>query len=111
MIPVIWEMWGLYKIEAETLEEAKKKSFDLPLPDNKEYIEDSFRIDEDGIPLHNKVSIGFCPNCKNRNLLKTCKEMLAVLEKIDFEELPIKNDICFWNDWKQAVAEAERKEV
>lgn len=54
-IPVIYEMWGIYTVEADSLEEAKKKVMEpgYPLPPNGEYIEDSCKIDEEGISIHN----------------------------------------------------------
>jgi len=53
-IPCIWQAWGLLHIEAKNLKEAKKKAFDMPLPADSEYIDDSFEIDEEGIPIHNE---------------------------------------------------------
>ena len=53
-IPVIWECWGLVRVEANSLEEAKEKAIhhETPLPDG-DYIEDSQVIDEEGVLLHN----------------------------------------------------------
>lgn len=45
----IWQMYGTMLVEADNLEEAIKKSIDMPLPDNSGYIEDSFRLDKYGI--------------------------------------------------------------
>jgi hypothetical protein len=38
-------MYGTYEIEANSIEEAAQKAEHLPLPENGEYIEDSFRVD------------------------------------------------------------------
>lgn len=50
-IPVSWTMCGIVKIKANTLEEAIEKAKEnedtLPLPDNGEYIDASFEIDEE----------------------------------------------------------------
>ena len=40
------------------------------------------------------------------DLLEACKEMLSVLEQIDFTELPIEYDSCYWTDWEQAIRKA-----
>lgn len=50
-IPVSWEMCGIIEIEADTLKEAieraKENEDALPLPDDGEYIDASFVIDEE----------------------------------------------------------------
>lgn len=53
-IPVSWEMYGYVEVEAKTAEKALEKALTIeneltgfPLPDNGEYIDDSFKIDED----------------------------------------------------------------
>jgi len=48
-IPVVWSMAGWYEVMASSKEEAVKMIRDLPLPDNAEYIGDSFYVDEDEI--------------------------------------------------------------
>lgn len=55
-IPVIWEMFGVYDIEAESLEEAKAKVFEMntPLPENPQYIDESMFIDEEGLYMYNE---------------------------------------------------------
>ena len=58
IIPVIWECWGKYRIpksKCATLEEAIAFIHlgATPLPDQGEYIDDSMRIDMEGIPIHN----------------------------------------------------------
>jgi hypothetical protein len=47
-IPVTWESYGHYIIEAENLEEAKEKALepDRPLPDESNYIDDSIKLDD-----------------------------------------------------------------
>jgi len=54
-IPAVWHEWGLIEVEADSLEEAKQKVLDAPLPKDGEYIDDSFEIDEEGIPQHNNL--------------------------------------------------------
>jgi hypothetical protein len=44
-IPCTWHMYGTYEIEANSVEEAAQKAEHLPLPEDGEYIEDSFRVD------------------------------------------------------------------
>jgi hypothetical protein len=48
-IPVVWQSWGLYSVEANSLKEAidKVKSYDFALPERQEYIDDSMVIDYD----------------------------------------------------------------
>ncbi len=46
-IPCTWTMYGTYEIEASNIEEAAEKARHLPLPENAEYIEDSFNVDTD----------------------------------------------------------------
>jgi hypothetical protein len=52
-IPVVFQMWGLVDVEAETIEEAFKYATehipDLPLPEpgKAEYVDDSYQIDGD----------------------------------------------------------------
>lgn len=52
-IPVSWEVCGEVIIEAENLESAIAKAFEieksegLPLPTDSEYIDGSFKIDDD----------------------------------------------------------------
>ena len=44
-IPCTWHLYGTHEIEANSIEEAAQKAEDLPLPENGEYIEGSFRVD------------------------------------------------------------------
>ena len=46
-IPCTWTMYGTYEIDASNIEEAAEKARHLPLPENAEYIEDSFNVDTD----------------------------------------------------------------
>lgn len=48
-VHVSWTTVAEYVVEANSLEEAKEKVYDLPLSDakNPEYLDDSFEIDED----------------------------------------------------------------
>jgi len=48
-IPVVWSMIGYVEVEAESLSKAIDKAYDAPLPDNGEYLESSFEVDEAGI--------------------------------------------------------------
>ena len=45
-IPVTWEMYGMVKVEAESLSDAimefRRIQDELPLPENGSYIDDSF---------------------------------------------------------------------
>lgn len=54
-IPVVWEMWGMYHIEAKSLDEARRKIFasGIGLPYGY-YVDDSMEIDEEGILIHNE---------------------------------------------------------
>ena len=56
-IPVVWRSWGLLTIEAESLVEAieEANSPGTALPATSEYIDGSFEIDTDGIPMHNEL--------------------------------------------------------
>jgi hypothetical protein len=48
-IPVVWQMYGYVEVEADSMSEAVNKAYDAPLPDNGEYLETSFEVDEAGI--------------------------------------------------------------
>lgn len=52
-IPCSWEMYGIMKIEADSLEDALELSQDEYLPDA-EYIIDSFNIDYEALDDYNK---------------------------------------------------------
>ena len=46
-IPVVWQMMGVVEVVADTLEEAMKIAKDddnIPLPDNGEYLDDSWEV-------------------------------------------------------------------
>ena len=49
-VPCYWTMGGYLEVEAESREEAAKKAVnELPLPEKSTYLEDSFRVDQDGL--------------------------------------------------------------
>ena len=56
-LPVEYNMYDTVSIEAETLEDAVRKFMeqedDLSLPDNPQYMEDSFRLSTDSSPYRN----------------------------------------------------------
>lgn len=58
-VGVVFQSWGSLSIEAESKEELLEKLKDrdfidsLPLPDNSEYIDDSFEVDFDSIDFMN----------------------------------------------------------
>ena len=57
-IPVTWECWGKYEIPKSkfpTLEEAITHSQTLALPQPGEYVDDSERVDWEGIALFNEI--------------------------------------------------------
>lgn len=47
-IPVVWQMMGTVEVQAESLDDAVDKVLDtdVPLPEDGEYIEASFEVDE-----------------------------------------------------------------
>lgn len=48
--PCYWEMYGHVEVEASNIDEAKKIAiFEAPLPNDGDYIEDTFHLDEDVI--------------------------------------------------------------
>ena len=53
-IPVIWQVAGVMEIEADSLDAAIAQTERNTLPDNGEYIDDSFEIDYEGIHYHNR---------------------------------------------------------
>jgi hypothetical protein len=55
-IPCTWQMYGYYHIEAENIKEALQKAEDADLPENGEYIESSFEIDNEIIPFYNELT-------------------------------------------------------
>lgn len=51
-IPVIYQQYGTYEIEADTLEQAKEKALDATsLPGNSSYIDDSMMIDDEKLAI------------------------------------------------------------
>ena len=59
-VPVTFTGWGTVCVEAKNkealLEKLKDKDFlhELPLPDNWEYIDDSYEVDFDGLEMFNE---------------------------------------------------------
>lgn len=58
-IPVVYQNWGLVDVEAQSLEKAieyaENNLYELPLPEDPQYIDDSYEIDYKGIYDHNDV--------------------------------------------------------
>ena len=54
-IPVTWEVYGRIVIEANTLEEAMEKARDdegvIPLPDENDYVDGSWRVTEEEVEI------------------------------------------------------------
>lgn len=54
-IPVTWEVYGRVVIEANTLEEAMEKARDdegvIPLPDENDYVDGSWRVTEEDVEI------------------------------------------------------------
>jgi|LakMenE18May11ns_1017448.scaffolds.fasta_scaffold9721213_1 hypothetical protein len=48
-VPVVWTMMAYVEVEAESLDEAINEVMNAPLPDNGEYLEDSFEVDHMGL--------------------------------------------------------------
>ncbi len=48
-VPVVWTMMAYVEVEAESLDEAINEVMNAPLPDNGEYLEDSFEVDQMGL--------------------------------------------------------------
>lgn len=52
-IPVVWTMMGTIKVEAETLAEAieiaRDERGEIPIPDNGEFLDGSWKVDCDDI--------------------------------------------------------------
>ena len=53
-IPCTWSVVGEITVEADNLQDAITKAEDAPLPEDSEYLEDSFQIEHDMIPYHNE---------------------------------------------------------
>lgn len=54
-IPVTYESWALVPVEADNLQEAINKVMTKSLPELKgEYIDDSLRIDYEGVTIYNE---------------------------------------------------------
>ena len=53
--PVTWEVYGRVVIEANTLEEAMEKARDdegvIPLPDENDYVDGSWRVTEEDVEI------------------------------------------------------------
>lgn len=75
-IPVTYQSYGLVPIEAkdkaDVIKKLSSKDFidNMPLPDEPEYIEDSFRIDTDGGTVFN----GYTENGKKETIVLTDEE-------------------------------------
>lgn len=52
-VPVVWQVMGYVEVQAKSPAEAKRIAAedkdDCPLPDNGDYLEDSFEVDMEGI--------------------------------------------------------------
>ena len=57
-VPVVWQMMGYMRVPARTAEEARERAQALakncPLPDDGQYLDDSFEIDLEGEPIEVK---------------------------------------------------------
>lgn len=47
-IPVVWQMYGVVRVEADSLEQAMELALEAKLPDG-DYIEGSFELDNEEI--------------------------------------------------------------
>jgi hypothetical protein len=58
-IPVVWQMMGTVEVQAESLDDAVGKVLDtsVPLPEDGEYIEGSFEVDESVYSLQEDESL------------------------------------------------------
>ena len=50
-VPVVWQMYGIVEVQAESLSEAIHEAQAAPLPEDSSYIEGSFEVDECGIDI------------------------------------------------------------
>jgi hypothetical protein len=52
-VPLVWQIWGIIEIEAESREEAIEKALakDTPLPVDHNYIEDSEEVDMESFEM------------------------------------------------------------
>lgn len=48
-VPVTWQMHGVLAIEADSLEKACDKAYDCGLPDDGDYIDASFEVDDEDL--------------------------------------------------------------
>ena len=57
-IPVVWEMWGVVRVKASSLDEAKKLalSHEYGLPDG-DYVDDSEQVDENALSTMEQENI------------------------------------------------------
>lgn len=46
VVPVYWTVCGTVEVEASSKAEAYSAAYDAPLPDNGEYVDGSFEVDE-----------------------------------------------------------------
>jgi hypothetical protein len=69
IIPVVWQASGYVEVVADNLNEAKAKAMEPEekLPEQVNYVEDSFHIDEDGIfksgTEYDSRGVEVCPCC------------------------------------------------
>jgi hypothetical protein len=52
-IPVSWQMSGVYHIEAESLQQALQIAEDSNLPEDSDFIDGSYEVNEEMIPFYN----------------------------------------------------------
>lgn len=66
-IPVVYEMWGRVTVQAEDerdlAKKLKSKKFidEMPIPDDPDYVDDSYKIDTGGINGSDSVTDDFKP--------------------------------------------------
>lgn len=78
IIPVTWAVASHVEVEADTLDEAKQKADDAPLPiENSEYIDGSFEINDDIINEVNPDLCKFCGSFCHTNGGQGCDEFNA----------------------------------
>ena len=53
-IPCYWEMYAIVDVEAESIEDAIDIVDEMNLPENGEYVQASFAIDETALDLYNE---------------------------------------------------------
>jgi hypothetical protein len=111
-IPVVWQMYGYVEVQAESMVEATLVAMDAPLPDNGDYVEGSFEVDEAAIvdevedeklsdyyTVGSHVNVTFNTNGRFSGVIKGHNNGFIVVEDEDGTQWEVTSDqVSFCSD-------------